>query len=152
MDYLTQIRRQLAAILLHHTIVAQTAQGRLHLVEQTGLDNMVINNALTYGIVESGELVLICAALDLDAASVLAEAVNHIGSVACPLADASTLTEAQLDGRACIHCGREDTTQIVHPRKAPDGGQLFECAEHQGCRAYLPSHAENEPQPEQYPS
>jgi hypothetical protein len=78
MQQLKNIREHLAAILLHHTVSAAEARGRLALQEDTGLSPKIIENAVTHGLVESAELVLICQALDLDAAAVLAEAINHV--------------------------------------------------------------------------
>lgn len=83
MKELTHIREQLAAILRYHTISSPDAQGTLALIDATGLGRSVIDNALEHGVVECAELVLLCQALDLDAASALAEAVNHV----CPPLD-----------------------------------------------------------------
>lgn len=78
MKQLQEIRRQIAATLVHHTISADHAEGRLQLIEDTGLDRTIIDNALAHGVVESAELVLICQALDLIAEDVLHEAITQV--------------------------------------------------------------------------
>lgn len=78
MKQLALIREHLAAILLHHTVSAAEARGRLALIEDTGLSPNVIEAAIVHGLVETAELVLICQSLDLDAGAVLAEAINHV--------------------------------------------------------------------------
>lgn len=42
--------------------------------------------------------------------------------------DAATLTPAQLDGLACITCGRDD--QPMKPVEVRNGVQVFECVDH----------------------
>ena len=46
-----------------------------------------------------------------------------------------TLTEAQLDGRACVRCGIED--QPMRPAEAwsEQSAQLFECVDAEACSA-----------------
>jgi len=47
------------------------------LIAATGLDMMILSNAIGYGIVHLCDYVAITRALSLDASAVLAEAVNH---------------------------------------------------------------------------
>jgi hypothetical protein len=57
------------------------------------------------------------------------------------------LTEVQLDGRACIHCGAED--QPMRPVEAWSelSSQLFECVDSAGCAARVQSQSAEETRP-----
>jgi hypothetical protein len=43
------------------------------------------------------------------------------------------LTEAQLDGRACVRCGAEDQAMCPVEAWSEQSAQLFECVDRDGC-------------------
>ena len=43
------------------------------------------------------------------------------------------LTEAQLDGRACVHCGDEHSTKRPVEAWSEQSSQLFECVDVEAC-------------------
>lgn len=43
------------------------------------------------------------------------------------------LTEAQLDGRACVRCGAEDTIKRPVEAWSEQSAQLFECVDREAC-------------------
>jgi len=86
---MNKLRKNISDLIVS-TLYAYDDYSSQQLAVDAGLPHGIICRAITHGIVELSDFVDICRGLDLDAAAVLVEAVNHIGSapVACPLADA----------------------------------------------------------------
>jgi len=78
------------------TLLAYEDYSSQQLAEEAGLPHAIICQAITHGIVELSDFVDICRGLDLDAAAVLAEAVNHIGSALGAPAEPTLASPEQL--------------------------------------------------------
>jgi len=74
---MNKLRKNISDLIVS-TLLAYEDYSSQQLAKDAGLPHGIICRAITHGIVELSDFVDICRGLDLDAAAVLAEAVNHV--------------------------------------------------------------------------